>query len=414
MRIKNVKNDYNKSKSKRLNDIEPPKSNFNTIEVIAIMVITTLFGIIVGGSVTYFFKGSIGIDKNSKELLATYNTILDNYYGKVSEENLKEAAIKGMISYLDDPYAGYIDNTDTSFNETLEGEYYGLGIEVMKQSDNLFLIANVFKNSPAEKSGLKKDDIICEVNGNSVKELSLNDLSNLIKKTDNNNKIVIKVKRKNEEKEVTINRDLIELSSVSGDIIETNNKKIGLITISVFAKNTYNQFKDTFLALEKDKVDSLIIDIRGNSGGYLSSAKEVAEMFLNKDDVIFLIKDNNSTKKEYATKNKKINIPVVVLINGSTASASEILAASLKENLKIELIGAKTYGKGTVQQTKTLSNGAIIKYTSEQWLTPKGNSIDKVGISPTIEVDMNKKYYEEPKMENDNQLQKAIEVLSSK
>jgi len=391
------------------------KGNFNTIEVIVIMIITALFGVFFGCVSTYFAINSRYKvnNKNIKELIAVYDEVVDGYYGEINDEELLEAGIKGMIDYLEDPYSSYLDvETSQAFNEKIEGEYIGLGAEISQNYETrLLTVVTVFKNSPAEKSGLKVNDIIYKVDDKSVEELTLNEITEIIKNGDVGTLVKLSVKREDKDIVVEFKRGKVELTSVAGEIIEKNNTKIGFVRIDVFAKNSYKQFENVINDLKQQGMESLIIDVRDNSGGYLTTVKSIADMFLDKNEVIFIVKDKEGEEKQKATKKKTIDIPVVVLINGGSASASEIMAATLNENLGAELVGLKTYGKGTVQTTKTLNSGAIIKYTIQEWLTPKGKSIEDNGVSPTVEIELSEAYYNEPTKENDNQLQKAIEIL---
>lgn len=407
-----------KESKKEKKEKRQAKNNFNTVEVIIIMIITALFGAIIGSGVTYFKEnGGFRVrSKNIKELVTVYDDIVDNYYGEIDDDELLEAGIQGMINYLGDPHSGYLDSeTSEEFNQRMEGEYVGLGAEISQNLNTKVLtVVTVFKDSPAEKSGLKEGDIIYKVGDKTTEDLELEELVAMIKNGETGTKVQLYVKRGEEEVLIEFERGVVELTSVYGEIIEKDGKKVGLVTIEVFAQNSHKQFERVVNELKEQGVEYLILDVRNNTGGYLTTVKSIADMFLDKKEVIFIIKDKLGEEKQMSTKKKSIEIPTVVLINGGSASASEILAAALNENLGIDLVGLKTYGKGTVQTTKTLSSGAIIKYTIQEWLTPKGNSIEENGISPTVEVEIGEAYYNEPTKENDLQLQKAIEVVLTK
>lgn len=397
---------------------KPQKNTFNTVEVIVIMVITALFGALIGSAVTYFKdNGGIRIyNKDLKELVSTYHSVVDDYYGEINSDELLEAGIKGMMDYLNDPYSSYLDSESSEeFNEKLEGEYIGLGAEISQNvKTKVLTVTKIFENSPALASGLKVGDIIYKIEDKEISELDLEEITSIIKDGQVGTTVKLNVKREEKDIVIEFKRGVVDITSVTGKIIEKDSKKVGVITIDVFAKNSYKQFKNVVDDLQKKGAEYLILDVRNNSGGYLTTVKSIAEMFLNKKDVVFIVKDKHTEEKQLASKNKSITLPTVVLINGGSASASEILAACLNENLGVDLVGLKTYGKGSVQKTKTLSSGATIKYTTQEWLTPSGKSINGDGISPTVEVEMGEKYYEEPKMENDNQLAKAIEVVLKK
>jgi len=225
-------------------------------------------------------------------------------------------------------------------------------------------------------------------------------------------KVKITITRDGEEIEFEVTREIIVLDSVTYKMYEKNDKKIGYVNVSIFAANTYSQFRNAILDLETQNMDSLIIDVRNNTGGYLSSVTEMLNLLLEKDDIVYqldekgdktVIKDNTKESRKYK---------VGVIINEYSASASEIMAAAIKESYGGEVIGVNSYGKGTVQQTKELSTGGMMKYTTQKWLTPKGNWINEVGVEPTIEVKIDEKYYQTLLESDDNQLQKALELFS--
>lgn len=407
-----VNNQNNKSSDSKKN-----KSNakFNLLEVVIIMVITAIC------SITLTIKVSYVINKTSKKIMAeaellefneTYQSITSEYYESIDKKELINAAISGMIDYLDDPYSKYLDKDKTeSLNEELEGEYVGMGGEITFRRNGEMYINKVYENSPAEKAGLKANDTLIKVGDKSVKGMTLAEVSSLVKGKAGT-KVKITIKRDDEEKEFEVTRGKIDIQSVKTKVYEKNGKKIGYINISTFANNTYAQFEKAEKELEDKKVDSLILDLRGNTGGYLTSVTSIAEMFVKKGDIIYQLDTKGKIDKIKSKKDPSIKLNVAVLVNKSTASASEILTAALKENINAEVIGVKTYGKGKVQKTRTLSTGAMIKYTTQNWLTPKGEEIDGKGIEPTIELELDQKYYIDHKESDDNQLQKAIEMMS--
>ena len=271
-------------------------------------------------------------------------------------------------------------------------------------------VIDMFEDSPSYKAGLKVGDIILKVDGESYEGKNSNDISNYIKNS-GKSKIVLTVKRDNEEKDISINLSKVEIPHVSGKVIEQDSKKIGYIKISLFASNSYKQFKNKLDELEKSNIDDLIIDVRDNSGGYLSSVTDICNLFLDKGKVIYQLEDSKGKVKKKDTTKEKRKYDIVVLINGGSASASEILASAIKESYGGDIVGTNSYGKGTVQQTKKLLDGSMIKYTTQKWLTPDGNSINEVGVTPTKVVELNEEYFNNPTTENDNQLQEAIKLI---
>lgn len=395
-------------------DIEKKKRNlkFNLAEVIIIMIVTAICAITLTIKVTYTVNNipqKIKSETDLSELISIYDSISDDYYEEINKEEMISSAIEAMVNYLDDPYSTYLDAEEAeALTQELNGEYEGIGAKI-KLSNNKFSISEVFENSPSEKAGLKVDDVILKIGETSVSGKTLEEISELIKEK-NTDSFTMTIKRNNKETDVTIKRAKVDLKSVQYRTISKEKKQVGIITISVFAKNTYAQFKEIVGEIEFNAISALIIDLRNNKGGYLTTATSIAEMFLNKNDVIYQTSTKNGVKKIINKKNQTIDAKVVLLVNSSTASASEILAAALKENINSEIVGVKTYGKGKVQQTKTLSDGSMVKFTIENWLTPIGEKIDQKGIEPTVEVKLNNKYYKNPIDANDLQLQKALEL----
>lgn len=390
------------------------KTTFNLLEVIIIMIITALFGAFIGSSVVYFNsdKSEVRIENEDlDEFITTYNSLLSDYYTELDKEKLLDAGIKGMIEYLDDPYSSYMDEeTSNDFNEEIDGNYVGMGVEIQKQEDSSIKIVTIFENSPAEKAGFALGDIIIKVGDKDIEGMDTDEVSKLIKGKVGT-KVKITIKRDDAEKEIELTREAVEIPSVSSEVFEKNGKKVGYIRIEVFAKNTATQFETHLTKMEKANVEGVILDVRGNSGGYLSVVTEIASHFLENNDVVYQLETRGVIKKIYAMSVEKSKLKVAVLIDGGSASASEILASSLNENNDSLLVGVKTYGKGTVQKAHTLESGATIKYTIQSWLTAKGNKIDKVGIAPTKEIKLAEEYYKEPTNDNDNQLQVAIDEL---
>ena len=406
------------SVKKESGEIAEKKSTFNLVEVIIVMIITAFFGALVGAAVTYvktdevFSNGGATNNKYAKEFINTFNEINRDFYSTVSDKELIDAAIQGMIEKLGDPYSQYFNAEDAMlFEEDLSGEFIGMGAEITLNADGQVYIYSVFDNAPAKKAGIQSGDIIVKVNADSVDGMNSQQVANLIKNGAIGTKATVIVLRDGKEMSFEIIRGKVEIKSVGSEIIEKNNKKVGVLTIDAFNNNTDEQFLARYEEI-KNEVDGLIIDVRNNGGGHLYVAKDIASLFLNKEDIVYQLDSKGNITMERAGSKKSISLPVVVIVNSRTASAAEILTAALKENLNIDVVGEKTYGKGTVQRVQKLSSGASIKYTINTWLTPNGNEIDKVGIEPTINISLDESYYENQTIENDNQLQKALDVIA--
>lgn len=401
----------NKKNKKEKHQKEKKASSFNLIEVIIIMIITAIFGVFVGSWATYFSVEETYMDTPSAfdEFISVYNDIVDEFYGNLDEKALVEAGIKGMVDYLGDPYSSYLDYSDSaSLDLSLEGEYVGMGATITVHEKGHVYISSMFENSPAEKAGFKVGDIIVAVGKENVTAQNAFEVSEKVKGVEGTS-IDITILRDNEEMILTLVRGKVEIPSVSYFVVEKT--KIGYIKIDVFARNTPAQFKKAVDEMVGLGIDSLIIDVRSNSGGYLTSAEQILSYFLEKDAVMYQLDTKGLVSKERNKKDKIYNLNLSILTNGYSASASEILAASLKDNLNAKVVGTKTYGKGTVQKAVKLSSGAMVKYTVQEWYTPNGNKINTVGVEPDYKVELSKEYVDDPSYATDNQLQKAIEIL---
>ena len=355
-----------------------------------------------------YFKLAIDLDK----FYDVYETLINNYYDDVDKDTLVDEAIAGMVSSVGDIYTSYTstDGVD-EFNELVNGVYEGIGCTIQLQEDGVKII-EVFEDSPSYKAGLKANDIILKVDDIEVStSTNVSELSNYIK-TQSSGEIKMIILRGEEEKTINLIRAKVETPAVTTTVYEKNHKKIGYVNISLFSSVAAKQFEDKLSQLEKEGIDGLVIDVRGNNGGYLSTVTDIASLFLPKGKVIYQIeKDEKRDVIEDKTKNMR-KYPIAVLVNNNSASASEILAAAIKESYSGYVVGVTTYGKGTVQQVKKLSDGSMIKYTVENWLTPDGNWIDGNGVEPTNKIEIDSKYYDNPTVENDNQLQEALNLVS--
>ena len=404
-------------KSKRT--IKKDNHGFKTTEVIVLVILTCIISLAMGfflnskfGTSSAKYESLINEDPQLQTFLETYNDVINNYYEKVDKEKIISDAIDGMLSSLDVNSSYLNEEVYDSFNKQLDGEYKGIGIEVVNTNDGDILIKTVFKNTPAETAGLKSMDIVKSVDG---KNLKGKDTSELVKLISNNQNEVIEMVIIRDGKDITlkIKQDKVILKSVSSRIVEKNQKQIGYIDINIFANNTSSQFLESLKEIEKNNIDGLIIDVRDNSGGHLKSVVDILSQLLNKEHVIYQVEVKGKTTKYYSEGNETKKYPIVVLINQSSASASEVLASALKEQINATLIGEKSFGKGTIQELQELKNGDSYKITTKKWLTSKGTWIHEKGLTPDIEVSLTEEYYNSPKIENDNQMQKALEIFSS-
>lgn len=376
--------------------------NFSLLEVIIIILVTGIVVSLSTGLIVYNNYDKISKSKSDdtsseiKEFTESYNHIINSYIDEVDKSKLIDAAISGMYNFLNDEYSIYMDNDMTeSLNEQLEGTYDGIGIEMTMNNKGVIYVTQVFKNTPAEKAGLKPDDILVALDGESLEGKTTAEVASVIKKG-TKSEFKLTYKRDNIEKTVTVNKKHIYINSVKSEIFDN----IGYINISTFSVTTEEQVKKELDNFDKN-ISNLIIDLRNNTGGYLNAAYDVSELFLKKGKVIYQLKDRNNKITKFTAKSGEYRHfnNIIVIINGSTASASEILALALKESANAKIVGTKSYGKGTVQETSKLKSGSMVKYTTAYWLSPEGNSINKTGITPDYKIDG-----------EEGQLKKAIEI----
>lgn len=388
-------------------------ASFNLIEVIIIVLITACIVGIGSGIIVYKNYEKLDTKYTNKtpstpleELIKTYNNIVNSYVDKIDEKGLASAAIESMFGYLKDPYTDYLDKeASANLQDKLKGEYKGIGIEIITTKENTIKINKVFKNSPAENSGLKENDQIIKVDGESMEGKTATDVSLAIKDTDKNN-VTLDIKRLNEELTIKVTLQNVEIPVIK----QENFNGVGYINIETFSSPSYNQFKNAFASLEKENIKSLIIDVRGNSGGYLSSAFKMADLFIDKGKTIYKLEYKDGKIEDHKAEDfSKKTLPIIILINNGSASSSEILASALRDSYGAKLLGTKSYGKGSIQETEKLSSGAMVKITTAHWLTPNNICIEGNGLKPDIEVEQ--KSIQNYTYEADTQLQKALQEL---
>lgn len=405
-----------KKLSKSLGDIDIYKSNerkksvnspFKTSEVIALLILTCIVSFLMGGLVTYRLGNKMGVNLDSElaVFIENYEYIVNNYYDKIDKEKLVDSAIKGMLGTLD-KNSNYLGSEDNDFSKSLEGKYKGIGIQVYIDDSKNIKVHSVFDGSPADKAGIKAEDILIKVNDESLEGKSVSETAKIIQSQ--KGEFSITYKRGDKEKTVKVSLSSVDLPSVVSKTIEKDNKKIGYIYLSIFASNSDEQFKKSLEKLEKEDIYSLIIDLRGNNGGHLTAAENIISLFLDSTHPIYQIESDGKKSKYYSKGKKDKKYRIVVLVDSSSASASEVTTSALKEQYGASVIGVKTYGKGTVQELQTLPNGEQYKLTTKKWLTSKGKQVDGIGIDVDIEEVLDEKYSKNPTEENDNQLQKAI------
>lgn len=332
---------------------------------------------------------SSAITQNLAKVEQAYQLIQKSYVEKVSDEQLVQGAIQGMIGTLKDPYSVYMDATTAErFNDSLDSSFDGIGAQVTIEEGKLMIVAPI-KNTPAEKAGLKPRDQILSIDGESVEGLDLFEATNKIR-GEKGTVVKLEILRKGASKpfKVEIKREEVPVVTVFSDRKKNGEKNIGYLEITSFAEGTAREFKAELDTLEKKGISGLIIDVRGNPGGMLSSVEDILNLLVTGKKPYVQIEERNGKKNPYYSGlEEKKNYPITVLIDEGSASASEILAGALNEVEGYKLVGVRTFGKGTVQQAIPLEDGSNIKLTMFKWLTPDGNWIHGKGIKPTVEVE---------------------------
>ena len=372
------------------NNVVKKNAQFNLIEVVLLVLISSTFfgvfcGLLVYNNYDKITSNQVTLTEDGKfdEFIESYNNIMNSYVQDVDEDKLIEAAIEGMYNYLDDDYSIYMDEETTeTLNEQLHGEYSGIGVEITMNDNNEVVIKRVFSDSPALEAGLKEGDILIGLDGVDLTGKDTAYFADTVKGS-NKKSFDVTYKRDGKTYTVTIERKLVLIDSVSSK--EYGN--VGYIQITTFSGTTKKQVENKISEFSKN-IDSVVIDLRNNTGGYLSAAYDTSDLFIEKGKTIYQLKDKNGKITKYDAKDgvKREFKKIGVIINGASASASEILALALKESANATIMGSKSYGKGTVQETSTLSSGAMVKYTTAYWLSPNGNSINEKGIEPDVKL----------------------------
>ncbi|KRO18266.1 S41 family peptidase [Lacticaseibacillus saniviri] len=330
------------------------------------------------------------LDANTAKIVAMYQTIDSQYYEQPNAKKLTDGAINGMLASLKDPYSTYLQtDSKAQLDDTISASFGGIGATLRSENQKLY-IDSFTQDSPAKKAGLKVDDQVTAINGKSTAKLSVTDAVKKVR-GDIGTKVTLTIKRNGAAKTLTVTRAKITTDTVNGELDATN-KTVGIISISTFSDPTAKQFESTVKKLRKQGAKRFVLDLRGNPGGMMDRALQISSMFLKNGQIIMQVQPRTGDKTVYKASKKldkgfKVTEPTAVLIDGNTASASEITAAALHDNRNVPLVGEKSFGKGTVQTVNQLNEASELKLTVAKWLTPKGQWIHHQGLTPTIEVD---------------------------
>lgn len=388
-----------------------------TVKIIASIVITFLITFCltilaygkyleINGALIEEYESSDDI-ANSLDVVRT--KLEQEYKGDIDDEKLKESAIKGYVEGLGDEYTEYMTKKDLEDLNSSLSDYVGIGVYLaeMKNTKASVIIGIIGDDSPAAKAGLKAGDIIKEVNLEDVTDKGVEYVSSKVKGIENTT-VKVTVLRNDEELTFDIVRQKVRVYEIKSEMLEGN---IGYIDFDSFTDTSYDEFKSAYESLKSQGAQSLIVDLRDNTGGYVNSALKIADMFVDKDKTLLITEDKNGNKTtQKSTTEKEINMPVVLLVNDYSASASEILTGILKDYEIATVVGINTYGKGVIQTIFPNVLDGALKITVAEYYTPNGNKIHKIGIEPDEIVEEDTKTTEITK-DNDLQLKKAIEIL---
>ena len=375
-----------------------------------------IIGIVIGGFAVGFLlygasDGPVGPDTTRK--IAEIRRYIDKCYlykDEVDEEQLQEQIIKGYVDGLEDPYTVYYNEKETrELFESTTGEFGGIGVVIKKDTDTgLLIFVDVYEDSPGEKAGFRYGDLVYKVNGEDVTNMDMDTIVSKIRGEVGTN-IEITVLRGVDRKEYTgtATRALIENDTVYSEMKEG---QLGYIEITGFEDVTYKQFKEALDTLTAGQMKGLVVDLRNNPGGNLTTVCEIMDLLLPEGTIVS-VKDRDGKGQKYLSDGeKKLEVPLVVLINQYSASASEIFAGAIQDYGIGKLVGMTTYGKGVVQNVYRLSDGTAFKVTSSEYFTPNGRNIHGIGIKPDVEIEY---VYDEANPDADNQLDKALETLKN-
>lgn len=383
-------------------------------------------GIATGVALTLLAGGGVRVAQNyhSGELLSdtTFrqkinyleNMINDEYLGEISTDDLKEGVYSGLIYGLGDVYSRYY--TKAQYEQeaaATEGSYVGIGVSMQKYTAGGVQVVECYKGSTAEEAGIKADDVVTAINGEDITDAELNDVVSIIKSNEDKD-ITLTVQRQDEDtQEITVKVSSVELPSVFGEMLDSNT---GYIQITEFKGVTTEQYEEAFAELKDQGMERLIVDLRDNPGGYLSSVCDILRKILPEGLIVYTEDKNGNRSEETCDGKNPLNMPLAVLVNGNSASASEIFAGAVKDYKIGTIVGTTTYGKGVVQSLRQLSDGSAVKLTVANYYTPEGNSINKTGIQPDVEVELDPELINKTEIshDEDNQLEEALKILDEK
>lgn len=366
-------------------------------------------------AVQYYRSGEILADLAFTQKVKYLENMIDQeYLGEINTNDLKEGVYSGLVYGLGDVYSRYYTKEQyEQESANTDGSYVGIGVSMQLNESGGVQIVECYKGSTAEEAGIRADDVITAINGEDITDAELKDVVSIIKENENKD-IVLTVQRKGEDtQEITVKVSNVELPSVFGEMLD---ETTGYIQITEFKGVTTEQYEKVFAELKDQGMEKLVIDLRDNPGGLLNIVCDILRQVLPEGLIVYTEDKNGNRSEETCDGKNPLDMPLAVLVNGNSASASEIFAGAVKDYGIGTIVGTTTYGKGVVQSIRQLSDGSAVKLTIADYYTPNGNSINKTGIEPDVEVELDSKLVNKDEIthDEDNQLQEALKVLNGK
>ena len=375
--------------------IRPPKKEIKKetkqrpikeILIVILIIVCLAIGYFAG----YVSKKDVVVKStNNKGVINEVYETLNKYWVNTTDQdiNLDASAIEGMVAGLNDPHSSYLTSKEAvEFNQTVAGNYQGIGVG-FSMVEKGAMITKVYNDSPASKVGLNVGDIIMQADGKDLANLDTDKVKEYVR-GDDGTEVTLTVLSNKKISEIKVTRGALDTSAFY-EIRKQGNTSFGYIELSTFGTDTANQVEEALKSFKQANVQTLVLDLRDNGGGYLTAATDILDLFFSSDEVIYQMKEKNSAAKKYyaSTDSKYEFVNGYILVNENTASASELTAGALQSEKGYQLVGTTTYGKGSAQTQKTLSDGSVLKYTYAKWMIPNGTCINGKGLTPDIEVE---------------------------
>lgn len=390
------------------------------VTVVITFLVSSIFYFTIGGTGVYSLLTAGGGDNAVSGKIRKINTLLDRHYiNDYDTSEMEKMALNAYVYGVGDPYTAYIDEDNYADMQTsIDGDYVGIGVEVyVAAEDGLITVISCFDDSPAQKAGLQPGDKLLAVEGTEAGIDNYYEIINMIKgvtPTSDPNSVTMTIGRGDQTMDVTVQREKITTETVKERMLTS---EIGYIRISSFDQHTDQAFTDAAERLKAQNMQKLVIDLRGNPGGLLEAVVGVADYLLPEGKII-TVRDKQGREQVYESDADALGMPIAVLVNGSSASASEVLAGAIRDHDAGTLVGEKTFGKGLVQSIYEFGDGTAMKITTAKYYTPSGECIDQIGITPAVEVALPAEAAQKPiqnlTLDEDTQLQRAMEILLQK